>query len=221
MSRAPRSKGSSMPYRVAIISDIHADLHALQDALKQIDQIGCDEIVCAGDLVDFGLFPEETLALLIARNIPCIRGNHDRWATKDGARGCDLSRETKRLLAELPTYWQRPIEGVRVAVHHGSPKGDMDGLVPDQVDLARADLLLRKADCDVLIVGHTHLVFRIDVAGGRSILNPAAVLRDPAPGAENPPATGTFGVLELPSREFRVYRASDGTEVVVPRRVLI
>ena len=89
----------------------------------------------------------------------------------------------------------------------------MDGIDPDNVDLALANLFLRKADCDVLIVGHTHRAFRLDVAGGQSVLNPAALLRDPAPGAENPPATGSFGVLELPSREFRVYRARDGSEV--------
>jgi predicted phosphodiesterase len=82
-------------------------------------------------------------------------------------------------------------------------------------------MLLHKADCDVLIVGHTHRAFRIDVSGRRTILNPAALLRDPAPGAENPPATGTFGLLDLPSREFYVYRASDGSEVPVPRRVLM
>jgi putative phosphoesterase len=210
-----------MPYRLAIISDVHGDLQALQDALGQIEQLGCDEIVCAGDLVDFGLFPEETIGLLMERQIPCIRGNHDRWAAKGGAKGWDLSEGTKEFLSNLPTSWQRTIEGVRVAVHHGSPKGDMDGLEPDQVDLARADTLLRKADCDVLVVGHTHRAFRLDVAGGRSILNPAALLRDPAPGAENPPATGTFGVLELPSRGFHVYRARDGVALEVARRLVM
>jgi putative phosphoesterase len=210
-----------MPYRLAVISDVHADVHALQDALTQIDRLGCDAIVCAGDLMDFGRFPEETLALLMARSLPCIRGNHDRWSTKDRARGRDLSRATVAFLADLPTRWETRIDGVRVAVHHGSPRGDMDGIYPEHTDLALAQMLLRKADCDVLIVGHTHRAFRLDVAGGRSILNPAALLRDPAPGAQNPPATGTFGVLDLPSREFHVYRASDAAAVPVPRRVLL
>lgn len=209
-----------MSYRLAIFSDIHADLHALQDALRHIDRIGCDEIVCAGDLVDFGLFPEETLGLIIERGIPCVRGNHDRWAVKSGAASLDLSPGSMRFLSGLPTAWEKRVEGVRLAVHHGSPRGDMDGIDPDQLDLALADMLLRKADCDVLIVGHTHVAFRVDVAGGRSILNPAALLRDPASGDEGPPATGTFGILDLPSGEFRVHRASDGAEVPIPRRLL-
>lgn len=210
-----------MAYRLAIITDVHGDLHVLQDALSQIERLGCDEIVCAGDLVDFGLFPGETISLLVERGIPCIRGNHDRWAVKDGAKGWDLAPEAKSFLADLPLRWEKRVEGTRVAVHHGSPRGDMDGIDPENIDLALADMLLRKADCDVLIVGHTHRAFRLDVAGARSILNPAALLRDPAPAGDNPPATGTFGVLELPSREFRVCRAKDGSEVEVRRRVLM
>ena len=53
--------------------------------------------------------------------------------------------------------------------------------------------------------------------GDRLIANPGAVLRDPAPGADNPPATGTFGVLELPERRWRVFRASNGCEVDILR----
>src|SRR5580658_692973 len=42
--------------RLAIVSDVHADVHALRDALAQIERLGCDAVVCAGDLVDYGLF---------------------------------------------------------------------------------------------------------------------------------------------------------------------
>ena len=209
-----------MPYQLAILSDVHADLQALENALCQIQRIGCDQIVCAGDLVDYGLFPEETLSLLKARAIPCIRGNHDRWATKDGGASWDLSRGTMKFLSSLPSSWEKTIEGVRVAIHHASPRGDMDGIYPEQLDLALAQMLVDKAACDVLVVGHTHQAFRIDVAGARTIVNPGALLRDPGPGAENPPATGTFGVLELPSREFRVHRAADGAEAPVLRQGL-
>jgi predicted phosphodiesterase len=70
--------------KLAIISDVHGDVHALRDALAQIDRLDCDQIVCGGDLVDWGLFPAETIELLRERKIPCIRGNHDRWATGRG-----------------------------------------------------------------------------------------------------------------------------------------
>jgi predicted phosphodiesterase len=44
--------------RLAFISDVHADVHAVRDALRRIDELGVECIFCCGDLVDYGLFPE-------------------------------------------------------------------------------------------------------------------------------------------------------------------
>ncbi|HEX7601166.1 MAG TPA: metallophosphoesterase family protein, partial [Polyangiaceae bacterium] len=199
----------------------HADVHALEDALRAIDTLGCDEIVCAGDLVDYGLFPNETLDRLAERKIPCVRGNHDRSAVKaGGGGGLDLSRASRKFLAGTPPSWSKTIDGVRVVVHHASPRGDMDGIDPETLSSAQARALLDLAKADVLIVGHTHIGFRVEVAGRGIIINPAALLRSPADGEENPPATGTFGVLEVPSLAFGTYRASDGVAVEMLRRRL-
>ncbi len=64
--------------KLATLSDVHADVHALRDALAQIDPLGIERIACCGDLIDYGLFVEETLVLLRDRGVACIRGNHDR-----------------------------------------------------------------------------------------------------------------------------------------------
>ena len=103
--------------KLAIISDLHADVHALRDALAQIERLGCDEIVCCGDLCDYGLFPDETILLMIERGIPCIRGNHDRWAVAQRRRdrGWGVSHEAITFLRRLPVSWSTRIEGVRVA----------------------------------------------------------------------------------------------------------
>ena len=217
-----------MTFRLAVVSDVHADLYALRDALRQIDAMGCDAIVCAGDCVDYGVFADETLDLLAQRAIPTVRGNHDRWALDGDYRsggGSDLSRASRRFLRTTVRSWTFEHDGTRVEVHHGSPRGDMDGIVPPnaprhplELDVPRPDLnasaLLGKAD--ILIVGHSHQRFALRF-GDRLIANPGALLRDPAVGADNPPATGTFGVLELPTRTWRVFRARDGAEVEVPR----
>ena len=210
---------TTMGYRLAILSDIHADLHALQDALRAIDAMRPDAIVCAGDLVDYGLFPDETIALLASRQIPCVRGNHDRWVVEaKGRGGWDLTLASRSFLAALPLSWERVIEGVRAAVHHGSPRRDMDGIDPVEIDVAYARSLLDRAETDVLIVGHTHVAFRLELPGRGIIVNPAAVLRAPAEGTDNPPATGTFGILDLPGGAFTVHRAHDGAEVSILRR---
>ena len=235
--------------RLAILTDIHADLHALQDALKQIDRMKCDLVVCCGDLVDWGLFPDETIRLLRKRRIPTIQGNHDAWATGRGdagdpfrkvagaaydASGAGLSRASLRFLAEVPKEWRSTIEGVRVHVCHGTPRSYMEGIYPDRAEGHVLGRWLDILEADILVCGHTHLAFELCVSGGRRVINPGALLRDPAepmgeatiigePGDPHPGlrlSMGTFGVLELPAKRFTVHRARDGEAVEIFRRTL-
>jgi putative phosphoesterase len=218
--------------KLAIISDLHADVHALRDALAQIERLGCDEIVCAGDVLDYGRFPERTIALLQERRIPTIRGNHDRWAVSEGhdSGGWRLTTRAIEFLESLPTSWTRTIDEVRVAVWHARPKSDMKGLYPDDSTTELASQLDR-AEADVLVVGHTHVPFARFV-DRRLVCNPGALLRDPAQPMDGAmlfdPASGkfvpapaagggTFGVLELPTLRFTVHRAGDGAEVEIAR----
>jgi len=212
--------------RIAFISDLHGDLHALDDALAAIQRIGCELVVCVGDLVDFGLFPDETIARLVERRIPTIRGNHDRWAVEKRGEGSawsggwELSSASRAFLRALPTSWSTVLEGTRVAVHHASPRSDMDGIAPDEMTSARARMYLDLADAEILVVGHTHIPCVIHVSDKRIIANPGALLRASVESTDGPEAPGIFGVLELPSRDFRVHRASDGAEIDIVRRRL-
>lgn len=199
-----------MTSRLGIISDVHADIRALRDALVQIERLGCDGIVCAGDVVDYGLFPEETIGELMARDIPTVLGNHDRHAVQESRFNSiqPLSSSALGFLRRLPIAWGRQINGVRVAVHHGSPGCDTEGIHPNVTD-AEVVSLLDAASCDVLIVGHTHLAFARHLSTGRLVCNPGPLLRD-APRFPGVPARGTFGVLELPSCTFSVHEAATG-----------
>jgi len=207
--------------RLAILSDVHADQPALQRALEHADHFGCAVLVCAGDVVDGEPFPEETIALLRERKIPCIRGNHDRWAIGAGraiepngvlsgapydASGFGLSRSAVRYLAALPTYWEAALAGARIAIHHGRPGSDMNGVYPD-LDRAEARTLLEAAGADILLLGHTHEPFVAELGDGRMIANPGALWG---------PGGGTFGVLDIVDRTFKVFRAGGG-EVQIPR----
>jgi putative phosphoesterase len=216
--------------KLAIISDLHADVHALRDALAQIERLGCDEVVCAGDVLDYGRFPERTIAVLEERRIPTIRGNHERWALSEGhdAGGWRMTTQAIEFLESLPASWTRRIDDVRVAVWHARVKSDMRGLYPDDSTTELASQLDR-AETDVLVVGHTHVPFARFV-GRRLVCNPGALLREPAEPMEGgmlfdresgkfvpAPAAGggTFGVLELPTLRFTVHRAGDGAEVEI------
>lgn len=64
--------------KLALISDIHGNLSGLKTVLEDIENQGCDRILCLGDLVDGGNHNEEVIYLLQSLNIPCIQGNHDQ-----------------------------------------------------------------------------------------------------------------------------------------------
>ncbi len=222
--------------RVAIISDVHADLHALQDALSMIDALGCDRVVCVGDLVDYGLFPEETILLVRERKIRCVRGNHDRWATSSGgalsqdwqdcagvnAISSDLSRAALSYLGSLPSTLRIEIDGTRFLVVHARPGSDMNGIYEDEPSSAVLDGWFEDYQADVLIVGHTHAPLMRRADSGGLVLNPGTLMRearyapegglvfDPAAGrfVRREPELGTFGVFDTATRDFRIMRTA-------------
>lgn len=195
--------------RLAVLTDINADVHALRDALAQIDQLGVAQILCCGDLVDYGLFPEETLSLLRERRVVTIRGNHDRWALQhDSMSATDLSESSLEYLDSLPTAWRKLVDGMRVVLAHARPGSDMQGIPADATAQELAEIL-DDARADVLIVGHTHVPFVRRLDDGRIVANPGALLRDPAPGTDVT-TPGTFAILDALTREVTVLRAKDG-----------
>lgn len=210
-----------MGIKLGVITDLHADLGALRDALQEFDRLGVDRIVCAGDIVDGGDQPTAVIALLREWQIPCVRGNHDRWAMMrhdtgepehDGhARRLFLSPADVAWLAALPKRWDATIEGVRIAVRHGTPGSDMEPIYPDAAG-SDLDRYLRQAEADVLIVGHTHIPVERPVSGGRLVVNPGALWRGAeafqaaAPEGGGQVQGGCYGVLECPSKRWTQHR---------------
>lgn len=63
--------------KLALISDLHANLAATEAVFERIDALNPDAIVCMGDLVGYGPQPNEVIDLVRRRDIPCVLGNHD------------------------------------------------------------------------------------------------------------------------------------------------
>ena len=74
---------SGVSDRVAVITDIHANLPALEAALARIDELGIERVYCGGDLVGYGPHPNEVCALISERDIPTIYGNYDYAIARD------------------------------------------------------------------------------------------------------------------------------------------
>lgn len=95
---------------IALISDIHANLPALESVLKEIEDLGIPHILCCGDIIGYGPHPRECVEILRERNVPCVLGNHDFYALE--LRNHKALREAEDELHEDPVW-----AGILHAVH--------------------------------------------------------------------------------------------------------
>jgi putative phosphoesterase len=162
--------------RVAVITDIHANLAALEATLDAVRWTDVDALYCGGDLVGYGPHPNEVCALIRDRGIPTIYGNYDYAIARDledcgcayvtehdralGQQSVDWTLEhtnqaSKDFMRGLPFDLRFELAGKRVRLVHGSPRKVNEYLFEDKP--ARTfERIAAGADCDVLVFGHTH-----------------------------------------------------------------
>ena len=180
--------------RVAVFSDIHANIHALDAVLADIERQGVDRLICLGDLVGYGAFPNEVIARIRERDIPTIMGNYDdgigyernecgcAYKTEgERARGQEsiawttqtVSPENKAFLRRLPLKLELGVNGFRVAFVHGSPRRINEYLYEDR-PLSSLEKVLDASGADILVCGHTHLPYHRRI-GARHVVNVGSV----------------------------------------------
>ncbi len=184
--------------RVAVLSDIHGNLPALEAVLESLARDAPDELWCLGDLVGYGPRPNECCSLVRQRADVCLIGNHDlgvlgridldvfspeaavsaRWT--DGV----LDPEARDFLGSLSSSAVR--EGV--GLYHASPRDPVwEYVLSPAVALAA----LAGTDEDSVLVGHSHVALsfgwetrflglapegtEVDLAAERRLLNPGSV----------------------------------------------
>jgi putative phosphoesterase len=161
---------------VAVITDIHANLPALQAALARIDELGIEAVYCGGDLVGYGPHPNEVCTLIQERALPTIYGNYDHAIARDerdcgcayvtahdrelGQRSVEWTlthtdRPAKEFMHGLPFDLRFSLGARRVRLVHGSPRKVNEYLFEDKPKRT-FDRIAALADCDVLVFGHTH-----------------------------------------------------------------
>jgi predicted phosphodiesterase len=92
--------------RIAVITDIHGNLPALEASLAAIEMIGVGEIYCGGDLVGYGPHPNEVCALIEERGIRTIYGNYDYAIARDlDDCGCAYVTQHDRELGQQSVAW--------------------------------------------------------------------------------------------------------------------
>ena len=195
--------------RLAVLSDVHSNLPALQAVLADVDRVGLDGIWVAGDLVGYNPWPNEVLEILRERHVRAIRGNHDRAAIGgDMSWFNELAAEAVRwtrvhltpasvgYLTGLEDRLRLALPEAVVAMYHGSPRNDDEYVFPWAVD----ESIVRLADASFVILGHTHMpmvrAFRPGI-----VVNPGSVGQ---PRDRDPRAA--WGLLDLARRTFDVRR---------------
>ncbi len=169
--------------RIAVISDLHGSLVALDAVLADIEQKGgADHIVCAGDLVFFGPRPREVIERLWEREIPSVRGNTDEFfgphPRLEGSPQAQmrismivawgrarLERKHLDYLLGLPFDWRmEPKPGQGVLVVHASPRSNTEVLqLETPADILRD--VLKGITARLVVHGHTHFQYMRRVAG--------------------------------------------------------
>lgn len=174
--------------RIAVLSDVHGNLKALEVVHAHVRQQAPDVIVNLGDCVSAPLWPEETAQYLMAENWPTVRGNHDRELSEKPEAALNavdafvcgrLSAASRDWLAALPATLKLPPD---VMLCHGSPASDdvflleEDGsnhFFPSSEAQVRAKL--GRIDAALLLCGHTHTPRFVRLPDGPTIVNPGSV----------------------------------------------
>jgi diadenosine tetraphosphatase ApaH/serine/threonine PP2A family protein phosphatase len=186
--------------RIAVLSDVHSNLHALDAVLAEIDGESFDAIWCLGDVVGYGPRPNECVAILRERTAICLAGNHDlvvtgkisaatfagdaaaaaSWTTgvlEDGARAFLESLEPKATAPGAELF-------------HGSPRDPVWDYVLTE---SAAQASFEATSEPLVLVGHSHVALElsddgagvaggqapagtvVELAGARRLLNPGSV----------------------------------------------
>lgn len=166
--------------KIALFSDIHANLPALESCLSDIDSKKPDAVYCLGDLVGYNIWPNEVVNIIRKRNIPTLAGNYDFGIgrTSDDC-GCAyktdheksngaqsiaytnhvVKADERKYLRSLPSHirleYQLNDEKFDLLMVHGSPRKINEYLFVDR-DEKSLLRIMEQANAHLMFFGHTH-----------------------------------------------------------------
>jgi len=157
--------------KIALFSDIHANLPAFEAMLQDVDSQQPDAVYCLGDLVGYHIWPNEVISEIRKRGIATIKGNHDEKVenlittadslTEPGKKYAyhlieDSNREyLKALPGHIKLEYKLNGQKLNLVFAHGSPR-KIDEYVLVDTDESYVLGMLEEADADLLFVGHSH-----------------------------------------------------------------
>ena len=170
--------------RIAVLSDIHGNLPALQAVLRDLESQAPDEVWCGGDLAWNGPWGPQCIETVRAAGWTTVRGNTDVWITGDAqtiespeqrrdmenfAAAHNISPDDASWLLSLPLGHSGPGS---VLLVHGTPESPFTGPLPDA---SAAEFAPFEGQAGVIIYGHVHHAFTRRLADGTLVCNAGSV----------------------------------------------
>lgn len=218
--------------KIALFSDVHANLPALEAFFNDVEKEKPDAIYCLGDLVGYNLWPNEVVKEIRSRRIPTIAGNYDygigrhindcgcAYKTEEekanGAISIQLTNrliqeEERKYLRSLPAHINlqfqlREEEKLNLLLVHGSPRKINEYLFEDRPEKSLLRIL-KDAEADILCFGHTHKpyhrIIEEQVEGGDRVFRHAINTGSVGKPKDGSPAGG-YVLLELNHNSSRL-----------------
>lgn len=174
--------------RIAVLSDIHGNLPALEAVVADAKARGCTGFADLGDILAGPLWPRETADYLIRRDWPTIAGNHERFLLDPNLPGAtvldafarqDCTSEHHAWLAALPATMHLP----GAWCTHARPGDDERTLIETElpggglVAASEAQIVARLGEerHPLVLHGHSHIQRLVTLTDGRRVANPGSV----------------------------------------------
>lgn len=183
--------------KIALFSDIHANIDALKPVLEDIYKRSPDAVYCLGDLVGYAPFPNEVIQDVRKKGIPVIAGNYDQGVglnsdncgcayktDKDRKRGAEsiaftnniISDKNRAYLRSLPSHLRVEFgvnsDPYHLLMVHGSPRKINEYLFEDRADKSLLRIM-EQASAHIMTFGHTHIPYHKKIMGSDGLIRHA------------------------------------------------
>ena len=185
--------------KIAVISDIHGNIDALDAVMQDIKKQSCNKIFVLGDYAMAGPDPKTVIDFFNRKkedsNYIMIQGNTDQMianysdelynalkekapvmaeALKNDAE--ILSPREKRFLKELPMQLEVQEEGFTFLLVHGSPRKNNEDILPE-TPFSELEKMLENVDAEIVLCGHTHIPCGFQTGSKKTVVNVGSVGR--------------------------------------------
>ena len=185
--------------KIAIISDIHGNMEALEAVMKDIELEECEKIFALGDYAMAGPEPDVAINWFMQKEkddkFTFIQGNTDLMLADYSEKIYQSVKDKAPIMAEalrndfwlvnpiqrkflrnLPTQKELEIDGVKMLLVHGSPRKNNEDILPD-LTLEQVEEIIADTDADVILCGHTHIPCGFQTSKKQTVVNVGSVGR--------------------------------------------